>query len=96
MCIESTAGSLVSCPLIHSGQDHIIWRLFVIVWRPLEHISAPSSETVGDREKVFRGNMLGATRVTKRLPSHGAVVNDKACRSASVYLHDRPTAFALT
>ena len=29
-------------------------RLIVIVWQPLEPISAPSSKTVGDREKVFR------------------------------------------
>ena len=28
-------------------------RLIVIVWRPLKHISAPSSKTVGDRENSF-------------------------------------------
>ena len=34
-----------------------LWRLIVIVWRSHEHISAPSSKTVGNREKVFWGNM---------------------------------------
>ena len=27
-------------------------RLIVIVWRPQEHVSACSSKTVGDREKI--------------------------------------------
>ena len=32
-------------------------RLIVIVWQPLEDISAPSFKTMGDREKVLQGNM---------------------------------------
>ena len=72
-------------------------RLIVIVWRPLEHISPLSSKTVGDG-KVF-GNILGNLRNILRWHSHGAVVNAKACRSASLYVPDRPIDrlfFALT
>ena len=68
-------------------------RLIVIVWQPPEHISAPSSKTVGDREKHFWGYMSGATRFTLRWHSHGAVVNDKPCRSATLHVPDRPTGF---
>ena len=40
--------------------------LMVTVMRPLEGASTPSSKTVGDREKCFRVNMSGATRITLR------------------------------
>ena len=40
-------------------------HLIVIVCQPFEHISGPSSKTVGDREKVFAGNMSGATRIPR-------------------------------
>ena len=51
--------------------------LIVIVGGPLEHISARSSKTVGDRVNMFQGNMSGYTRVTLHCHSHSAVVNDK-------------------
>ena len=37
------------------------------------------------------GNMSGSTRITLWWHSHGAVVNNNACRSASLYVPDRPT-----
>ena len=65
--------------------------LIVIVWQPLEHILAYISKTVGNREKSFGVNMSGAVRITHRWHSHGTVVNNKASRSASVYVPERPT-----
>ena len=57
---RKTHFSTVSCPNL--CQDVI--RLIVIIWRPLEHISAPSSKTVGDREKSLRV----ACQVPRELP----------------------------
>ena len=51
-------------PVIYPNS--LISRLIAMVGRPLEHIPAPSSKTVGGREKVFGCNMSGATRVTLR------------------------------
>ena len=69
------------------GSRHLI----VNVWQPLENLLAPSSKTVDDREKVFWGNMSGATQITLWWHSHGTLLNDVACRSASVYVPDWPT-----
>ena len=52
------------------------------------HISALSSN--GGREKAYGDNMSDAMRITLWWHSHGAVVNDKACRSASLCVHNRP------
>ena len=68
----------------------LVKALIVIVWRPLEHISAQSPKTVGEREN-FRASMSGYAQITLRCHSRSAVVNDKACRNASLYVSGRPT-----
>ena len=61
-------------------------RPIVIVWRLLEHISARSSKLW-----VIEKKMLGYARITLRCHSRSTVVNDKACRIASLYVPGRPT-----
>ena len=68
-----------------------IKTLLVVVWRPLKHIAGRSSKTVHDKDNAFRGNMSDYARIILRWHSHSAMVNDKACRSASLCVHDRPT-----
>ena len=64
----------------------------VIIWRPLEHISAICSKRVGNS---FRGNMSGDPQTTLQWHNQGAVkpVETLVC----MYPTDRPTRFfALT
>ena len=51
----------LSWSVIELQGDLLSWRqsLIVIVWRPLEHISAHGSKTVGERDKCFLRNMSG-------------------------------------
>ena len=55
----SVSSIVLKAPLYASG-------FIVIVWQPLEHISAPSPEPVGARERVFADNMSGVTNITLR------------------------------
>ena len=59
-------------------------RLIVIVWRSLEHISVHSSNTVSDREKVLRANMLGSEGLVRYLRSF-------ACAHVTVWCSSPPT-----
>ena len=98
LCFVAHSAGKILYKLSFSEPNFVLLRrLIVIVWRPLEHISASSSKTVGDTEKVFCGNMSGATRGPTRWHSHSAVISNKAWRSASLNVRDlRPIFFALT
>ena len=52
-----------------------------------------SSKTVGDGVIIFGGKMFGHVRVTTYYIATLQGVNDKACRSASLFVPGRPTDF---
>ena len=89
-----TLGMLLKRRILRfSGEGALKRHFTVIVWRPFEHISAHSSKTVDDREKVFLrvtcrtqrelpfGDMATAHRLTAR------PVEARVC----IYPIDRPT-----
>ena len=69
---------------------HLLLRRIVIFWRPLEHILAHSSITVGQRGKMFVANISGYLRITLRCHSRSAVVNDRVSRGTSLHVPDWP------
>ena len=77
--------------------ENSIRRLIVIIWRPLEHISARSSKTMGDKEKKSYGVPRQATRellfgaIAAAQWSTTRPVEMRVC----MYLADWPTKVAL-
>ena len=66
------------CTWIISGETlELVRGLTEIAWRPFEQILACSSKTVGDKRKMFAGNMSGYARITLRCHRRSAVVNNK-------------------
>ena len=72
-------------------------RLFVSIFRPLEHIAAHSSQLVHGIEELLQGSMCGYTRQT--IWWHGALITYKACWRVRFFrptdrLHGRTNIFA--
>ena len=72
----------------HVQNAHLLWSS-VGHWSIFQAVA--SSKTMGERKKMFGGNMSGYARFTLRCHRYSAVVDDKACRSANLYIPGRPT-----